>query len=411
MRNFYYFESFKEIARITKLKLVPFILGVTMFTGCSNDKNDNTLKYQAVNWDVLESHEKLPEEKWYYKPFAKEGYECDFLVKGLFRVKREYDVNYSINNNYCNEYHRERYYFDNLDEVKEYVEVKNPTYVNVRNVIKENININDLYKEYLYECLDNLEKNSNDLDLVALYYNLKDLKIVDCYEEDFNNFYNGLYFYRIEKCLKINPDIIKKDEFCREIIGKGIMSVAFLDEDEDIEYCYRPTTKVIRADQHNVWGGTFEAETIGRKFYNYAVDMVMELATNKKIEEEENLSREYFRILCEETETSLNDFIKGGNLTLMKNMQKKSFHKLYNYIEFSDANVGFLIERFLTHYAANKLYSDSDEISNIKDEISKVLDTDELENIERKTLDNIDTLNSKEELQKVYSKEYEYYDY
>lgn len=414
MRNFDYSKALKKIRKMTKLKLVPFVLGVTMLTGCSGDKNDNMVKSKPVNWDRVESSKELPEENWYYKPFAKKGYECDFLVKGLFRVKREYDVNYSLNNIYSDDYHREKFYFDNLDEYRNYVEVKNPTYSDVRGVVEENTNISNLYKEYLYESFDNLEKNASDLDLVALYHNVKDLKIVNCTDEDFNNFYGGIYFDKAEKCLKINPDVITKDDFCREVVGKGMMSVTFVDEDEDIEYCYLPTTEVIRADQNNVWGGNFESETLGKRFYKYAVDMIMELATNKKIADDENLSREYFRILCEKTETSLNDFIQGGNLTLMNNMHNKSFRQLYDYLEFSDDNAEFVIERFLTHYAASKLYTNEDDMASIKTDISEVLDSGDsltLENIEMETLETVETLSNEDELQKVYSKEYEYYDY
>lgn len=414
MRNFNYTKYFKKIVKMTKLQLVPFTLGITMITGCSNDKNSNMIKSQAVNCSSLESLEELPEEEWYYKPFAKKGYECEFLVKGLFRVKRRYNVNYSLNNIYADDYHREKFYFDNLEEFRDYVEVKNPTYDDVRKTVEENVNINNQYKNYLYECLDNLEKNASDLDLIALYHNIKDLKIVNCYEEDFNNFYGGLYFYKTDKCLKINPDMIKKDDFCREVVGKGIMSAAFVDEDEDIEYCYEPTTEVIRADQSNVWSGNFESETLGRLFYEYAVDMVMELANNKKVCADDNLSREYFKILCEKAETSLNDFIQGGNLALMINMCNKDFRQLYDYIEFSSENAEFVIERFLVHYAANKLYLNETDMVSIKTDISETLDSGDsltLENIEKETLEIVETLSNEDELQKVYSKEYEYYDF
>ncbi len=357
MRNFNYTKYFKKIVKMTKLQLVPFTLGITMITGCSNDKNSNMIKSQAVNCSSLESFEELPEEEWYYKPFAKKGYECEFLVKGLFRVKRRYNVNYSLNNIYADDYHREKFYFDNLEEFRDYVEVKNPTYDDVRKTVEENVNINNQYKNYLYECLDNLEKNASDLDLIALYHNIKDLKIVNCYEEDFNNFYGGLYFYKTDKCLKINPDMIKKDDFCREVVGKGIMSAAFVDEDEDIEYCYEPTTEVIRADQSNVW---------------------------------------------------------SGNLALMINMYNKDFRQLYDYIEFSSENAEFVIERFLVHYAANKLYLNETDMVSIKTDISETLDSGDsltLENIEKETLEIVETLSNEDELQKVYSKEYEYYDF
>ena len=96
----------------------------------------------------------------------------------MYRIEKLVDTNAGIKFIEC----------QNFDEFSKYIDTKaNPTYEELRETLKNNENVSEKYKEWLFEGIDNLEKNMTDLNLTVLNYNFDRLKIIEKSLEDLNS--------------------------------------------------------------------------------------------------------------------------------------------------------------------------------------------------------------------------------
>ena len=126
-------------------------------------------------------------------------------------------------------------FVENSNEFSLLTGITNPSYDDLRDVVNENTNISDKFKDVLIEGLNHLELNDFDIDFSVLYYNLSRLKVI---EMDFGiiNFLNGnkttiATFNPTDGQIAIkfaNWDEIDEDElqklkytFLHEVLGHG----------------------------------------------------------------------------------------------------------------------------------------------------------------------------------------------
>lgn len=107
-------------------------------------------------------------------------------------------------------------YVKNNDEFRQYVENKNPTFDDVREVIEKNQNLDSNIKEILYEYLTVLEEKCPDIDLVCFYYNAERLYVEVLSKEKMEEIY-GSNIKGAYNTLKGSISIIE-DEIVKEIM-------------------------------------------------------------------------------------------------------------------------------------------------------------------------------------------------
>lgn len=78
-------------------------------------------------------------------------------------------------------------FVSNNDEFRKYVDVKHPTFDDVRKALAEKENIPKRYKDYINQHINNLEETHKNLDLAVMYYNIERLIIEEKEEEDIKN--------------------------------------------------------------------------------------------------------------------------------------------------------------------------------------------------------------------------------
>ena len=67
----------------------------------------------------------------------------------------------------------------NNDEFRNYVDVKEPTFDELRRALSENEKVPKIYKDCINQYIDSLEKEYKNIDLVVMYYNMQRLTITE----------------------------------------------------------------------------------------------------------------------------------------------------------------------------------------------------------------------------------------
>ena len=93
----------------------------------------------------------------------------------------------------------------NNHQIKKYLDVKDPSFDDVRRVVKRNPNIPEEYKEYAFDYIDELERYNPSQDLAILYYNMENLKNIKVSDIASSALTKG-YFNKFEKEIAVDTE-------------------------------------------------------------------------------------------------------------------------------------------------------------------------------------------------------------
>ena len=302
-----------------KNKIASFILATTILSGCEANKEicqpiqNTTVK--SIN-AVSENLNSYVNEQRMLNYYTKQwGYDCQDIGNNFSKVKMDFNKNI--------------YYCDSLDEFRKYVDKANPTYTDVREAIKNNTSITGKYEEWLLEGLNNLEMKLPDLDLVALYQNIKNISIVEITTEEMYEKIRtlGACFSPEEGKVYIDPTIVDSYVICHEILGHGISTVQILKDNKYIQY--KTDMLVLYAD--------FQAAEYNFKYIGFSLeegkaDLITDIATQTVSGGPYDMEAEHLRIFTETCGIPLTDYIKYGAAGLIKTMRKSDINNPIDYI-------------------------------------------------------------------------------
>ena len=241
---------------------------------------------------------------------------------------------------YVDENSQKIIYCENMDEFREYVNVKNPTYNDLRQVLNQNENIPDKYKEILRNGLNNLEEKLPNLDLVVLYYNLNRIKVFDentvDFEEEMDEKVSG-YFKINEGVAIVNSD--ESDEVVlHEVFGHGITE-AYI-PDKNVTQSMTPKIVSLEEDEN---ASSVSLSSIGRSLEEGKADTIAAIAAGESPENTVRYITEFeqLRIYMETTNTSLEELTKYGIGNLILKMKQNDVNKPVTYIE----NIDFIFNK------------------------------------------------------------------
>lgn len=228
-----------------------------------------------------------------------------------------------------------------MDEFRKHVDVKNPTFDDVRAAIKNNENIPDNYKEWLNEGIDNLEVNLSDMDLVVLYYNISRMNCISKTSEeikaDTGVAMAGAYFDYRDASVVINDDTVNKWTFLHEALGHASTEVNI--DDKIIKstriYCISLTKdgdgNLAKDDE-----GKYIAEEFfwGNGIEEGKADLLTQIATGEPVESAAyEVELEELRIFMETTGLTLEELINGGTEVLINAMHDNDIGNPGDYID------------------------------------------------------------------------------
>ncbi len=412
MNKINFYENFDKILKNKKIKLVPLTLAISLLGGCGYkekaDKMESHVMTSYTNF-ISEFYRKKNTLDCYFEQW---GFEYEGLGENYYRIKKDCKNNII----YC----------ASLDEFKNYVDIKNPTFDDIRNLLAQNSNISGEYQEWLLEGINNLEENAPDLELVALYYNLKRISIVEKTTKEIVEKIgtSGAYFKVETGEVVINPETVSRYTLCHEILGHGISDIEIDSNGTTVHYM--PNCKALYV---NLDTAEYKGENIGLSLEEGKADLISDIATNCTSGGPYDAQAEQLRIFNEVTNTSLADFANNGVIGLINNMKKSDIDNPLIYI----SNVDCLLEatrkinldipteytikhnivEFFKDFADDKVENGTDK-EEIKETISKVLahsnyiwinagetfvfDSVSVETLKQESLSNIDKLDNNKQL-------------
>lgn len=359
------FESTKQALKNNKFKLVPIIIATSIIGGCGHKQTSckpigSGIPYVTKFLDEFEQNE---------NNFTLYSFEYENLGDNYYRIKKDY------NNNII--------YCSSLEEFKNYVDIKNPTLTDIKNVLADNSNINKEYKEWILEGIENLQKQVENLELVALYYNLKRMNIVERSKEEIAEKIGtlGAYFDISTGEVAIDPEGVTPYILCHEILGHAISDIEIISNETIIRYT--PYCKVMCTELNAI------DFNLGLSLEEGKANLISNIATASTrggpyVAEEEQL-----RIFNTITNTSLEEFINSGVVELINNMRKNDINKPIDYINNVDQllyakrekklmlpfeyTIEHNVVEFLKDYADDKITNGIDK-EEIKTIVSETLD-------------------------------------
>lgn len=362
------YDKLRDILKTSKVKLIPVALTTTfILTGCADNNIEtaiNSVGNFLVRTETVKDDQDSSEIADAYKLEA-EVIDEDYSMVGQFVGTEDY---------ICN----------STSELEEYVDVRYPTYDDIRSAIVENAGIYGRYEEWLLTGINNLEGNAPHLDLIALYQNLKKITINDQLSDDVKAWTRplGVYLSEEDNTMLVNQDSVTPYILCREVIGKGITKCAI--ELDDKKLIYDTNLKVF-SDKDNR-----DKTEIGQGIKEGVMDILANLATNTVGEGHYDMMAEQFRIYSEVVGYSLNDYVKSGTLGLLNKMKEKTIERPTKFIvavdelidesynvDTQDSMEGSII-RFFVDYVGEDT-KDADMITSAQEVASNVLENSSYE--------------------------------
>jgi len=250
------------------------------------------------------------------------GIEIEKLPNDLLRIK---SINYG-DVIFCND----------MDELKKYVHLQEPSFYDVRNAIRDNNNIPEEYKVWLYEGIDNLEKNLPNMDLTVLYYNISRLKCLCKNSEEIINDTGKsnakAYFNSIEGTVVVNEENVTKWTFLHEVFGHGSTQVRINDK---ITKYTEINHLIFELDEDGTYSVT--EVFLGDGIEEAKADMITYLAYGMSIDDMAYKPEyETLRIFMETTGLTLEELINGGTMKLIQKMYENDINDPHKYIEALD---------------------------------------------------------------------------
>lgn len=386
-----------EKVKLGGTKVAPFVIAMSLLSGCGNNKNISEAEVDrpittldtvcelvsdlvSVVSDEAEKAEMIAlKEKSLYTTFSSWGYELEKIDSNYYKVIRDNNQNIT----YC----------DSIDDFKKYVDVKNPTFEDVRNAIYENPSITSEYQDILIEGLNNLEIQNNDLDLTILYYNIKRLEFVEISVSEMMDKigFSGAY-YNVEDGKVFVDSNRTPYVVLHEVLGHAISDIKMAIGDDYV--FYMPDCLAVKVDFDN---DDYSFEFLGTSLEEGKADLVANKAYNTTMQGPYDMEAEQLRIFNEVSNTSLNEFINNGVVGLVSNMKENDIDKPVEYIMSVDSLLDCVQERilivpeentmkynmteFFKDYADDKINAGTDR-ANIEDYIEEIFDASDYEHIE-----------------------------
>lgn len=367
-------------------KVAPFVLAMSLLSGCGNNKSISevevdrpTTTLDAVGelvsdliLDEIEKAEMLAlKERSLFAKFSSWGFELEKIDSNYYKVIKDNNKNIT----YC----------DSIDDFKKHVDVKNPTFEDVRNAIYENPSITSEYQKILIDGLNNIEIQNKDLDLTILYYNIKRLEFVEISVSEMMDRigYSGAY-YNIEDGKVFVDSNRTPYVILHEVFGHAISDIQMAVGDGYV--FYMPDCLAVKADFDNC---DYSFEYLGTSLEEGKADLIANKACNTTTQGPYDMEAEQLRIFNEVSNTSLNEFINKGVVGLVSNMKENDIDRPVEYIMSVDSLLDCVQERilivpeeytmkynmteFLKDYADDKINAGADR-SKIEDYIEEIFD-------------------------------------
>ncbi len=316
-----------------------------------------------------------------------------------------------IKNYYNEDYNKQEIFSHNLDEFRNYVEVKNPTYDDLRKAVEENKNIDGEYKKWMYEGINQLEKHCEDLDLVVLYHNLTKMKIIEKspseIKEKIGTDVNGYYIPKNSNVIINEETIDKKRTFYHEVFGHGITETIINNDDNIIEQSMRSDIVSLekKEDDNKYY---MQISSLCSGLEEAKADIITKIITGE-YQNSCAYSRELknLRVFMELTNTSLEELIKNGTTELINKMAKNSITSPISYIEVVDmwASVNMPTEfitltdnltEFFIDYTENEIKK-GENLQDIINDIDNIMDNSQYIEISSEKFAYTDELTQVEE--------------
>ena len=221
-----------------------------------------------------------------------------------------------------------------FSEFAEKLDVKDPSYEQVKELIEQKDNLSNKYKEWLITGLDNIEQKLGDIDLSVLYYNISRMNIIDQDYDEMReiSMTNGTkaYFNPKTGTVAVNEDEVDSQILCHEVLGHGI-SEAY---NEGKAYTSSKLTVYSKIEQYGV------VYSYGMAIEEAKAEMISEIACGVPFGEYNssyNQSMEFVRVCMETTGVTLQDLIQKGVPYLIEKMKENDINYPIDHIENMDA--------------------------------------------------------------------------
>lgn len=233
-----------------------------------------------------------------------------------------------------------------LDEFRQYVDVKNPTYEDVKNAVALNENIPEQYKGTIYNWLENLKQNFPNLDLVVLYYNVSTIKFEIAQQEEIEQKSNSNKKENEDKWKNINALFVKEEH--KQYVQDSIAEVVLEHESEHWiteatikkdNLTVNNTSKMIIIDGEitkNENNTIIPAKSIGLGYEEAKAEAFRRIVSNNFEEKYYEDHIKVFKILMSIADMNLEEFAEYGTRGLIQRLNEKGFNIADKVTEYDD---------------------------------------------------------------------------
>lgn len=237
------------------------------------------------------------------------GYEIDYTSFGTPYVTKQFILEYGADTKKCK----------NIEEFRSEIGDSNTyTYADIKECFKNNESIPDNYKEFLYNGLDNMEKELPNLDLTVLHYNAERLKFVNTDNITSGNTKNiAAQFNMLTKEVYYNNEIAEDSSFivCHEILGHGAME-CLAEKDYELIYYGFYTTTVNYEEKYYA----LEDTALGKSYSEGAANIIARIATQSDRKSIYNYAEEELRLIGNMCDLSTEDLLNKRGIGLIEEM-------------------------------------------------------------------------------------------
>lgn len=310
--------------KIFKNKILPFILGSTILStmsSCTISKSIiDKLEDNGINIEVINEY---PGSNIYkITSYSIDGMN-KFSTKNVINDYIE-TVNYDV---ICTP-----------SEFSKYTGEYDLTWDDIRNTL-DNTDLEDEYKSIILDGLNHLEEKEFNMDLAALNYNLKNLKIE--YKDSFDEVLMGdivAKFNADSQSIEINNNYIDTPYFKRtlihELLGHGMTNAYYINEDGLKVYCKTSMYSCIIEDDK--YKGKY---MLGNSLEEALAEFISYYATGEKMMYDDTMyiTSEYgLLLLCESNGIKIGDYANKGIEYLINKMKDNNLGHQINYIKCLD---------------------------------------------------------------------------
>ena len=232
-------------------------------------------------------------------------------------------------------------------EFAQYIDIQNPTYDDVRNVLNSNPQVPDDIKEILLGGINNMEAKGFSMDLSVLYYNLQRLNVKYVQPGDLGTCI-GIYDH-VDGCTYLENEINQKDPaYVAEIVRHEVLG-------HGSTRAYNPNAKVmcdvmdpyLEIDQQGV---IRDAGFLGHFAVEGIADTITAIANDKKIDTQtSSYTTEVYELitLCDSNDIEIEDFANHGIELLIDKMKANGVENPYQTISILDNTTELMMQNAL----------------------------------------------------------------